>query len=106
LCYTDGNVEQDRTFDSDGHRAGYSAGKSYRAIVHPLQRADTTSVQAGLLRQQNVLRNFKRAQIDSIAAADERRFELQSKRGVRRVSCRSAESGIRRPTNPSFQREV
>jgi len=50
LCYTDANVEQDRTFDSDGHRAGYSAGKSYRAIVHPLQRADTTSVQAGLLR--------------------------------------------------------
>jgi hypothetical protein len=61
LCYTDGNVEQDRTFDGDGHRAGCSAGKSYRAIVHPLQRADTTSVQAGLLRQQNVLRNFKRA---------------------------------------------
>ena len=59
LCYTDGNVEQDRTFDSDGHRAGYSAGKSYRAIVHPLQRANTTSVQAGLLRQQNVLLHLK-----------------------------------------------
>ena len=106
LCYTDGNVEQDRTFDSDGHRAGYSAGKSYRAIVHPLQRADTTSVQAGLLRQQNVLRNFKRAQIDSIAATDERRFELQSKRDTHRVACRSAESGIRRSTIHSFQRQV
>ena len=106
LCYTDGNVEQDRTFDSDGHRAGYSAGKSYRAIVHPLQRASTTSVQAGLLRQQNVLRNFKRAQIDSIAAADKRRFELQSKRDTRRVAYRSAESGIRSSTIPSFQRQV
>jgi hypothetical protein len=61
LCYTDGNVEQDRTFDSDGCRADYSAGRSRSAIVHPLQRADTKSVQAGLLRQQNVLRNFKRA---------------------------------------------
>ena len=50
LCYTDDNVEQDYHFDSDGHRAGYSTGKSYRAIVHPLQRASTTSVQAGLLR--------------------------------------------------------
>jgi len=59
-----------------------------------------------LLRQQNVLRNFKRAQIDSIAAADERRFELQSKRDTHRVAYRSAESGIRRPTNPSFQRQV
>jgi hypothetical protein len=106
LCYTDGNVEQDRNFDSDGHRAGYSAGKSYRAIVRPLQRADTTSVQAGLLRQQNVLRNFKRAQIDSIAAADERRFQLQSKRDTCRVACRSTESGIRRPTNPSIQRQA
>ena len=106
LCYTDGNVEQDRTFDSDGHRAGYSAGKSYRAIVHPHQRASTTSVQAGLLRQQNVLRNFKRAQIDSIAAADKRRFELQSKRDTRRVAYRSAESGIRSSTIPSFQRQV
>jgi len=106
LCYTDDNVEQDYHFDSDGHRAGYSTGKSYRAIVHPLQRASTTSVQAGLLRQQNVLRNFKRAQIDSIAAADERRFELQSKRDTHRVACRSAESGIRRPTNPGFQRQV
>ena len=106
MCYTDGNVEQDRTFDSDGHRAGYSTGKSYRAIVHPLQRASTTSVQAGLLRQQDLLRNFKRAQIDSIAAADKRRFELQSKRDTRRIACRSAESGIRRPTNPSFQRQV
>jgi hypothetical protein len=74
--------------------------------VHPLQRADTTSVQAGLLRQQNVLRNFKRAQISSIAAADERRFELQSKRDTHRVACRSAESGIRRSTIPSFQRQV
>jgi len=106
LCYTDGNVEQDRTFDSDGHRAGYSAGKSYRAIVHPLQRADTTSVQAGLLRQQNLLRDFKRAQIGSSAPAGESRFELQSKRDTHRVACRSAESGIRRPTNPGFQRQV
>ena len=106
LCYTDGNVEQDRTFDSDGHRAGYSAGKSYRAIVHPLQCARATSVQAGLLRQQNLLRNFKRAQIDSIAAADKSRFELQSKRDIRRVACRSAEAGIRRSTIPSFQYRV
>ena len=105
-CYKESNVKQDRTFDSDGHRAGYSAGKSYRAIVHPLQRADTTSVQAGLLRQQNVLRNFKRAQIDSIAAADKRRFELQSKRDTCRIACRSAESGIRRSTILSFQRQV
>ena len=105
-CYKESNVKQDRTFDSDGHRAGYGAGKSYRAIVYPLQRADTTSVQAGLLRQQNVLRNFKRAQIDSIAAADKRRFELQSKRDTCRIACRSAESGIRGSTIPSFQRQV
>jgi hypothetical protein len=29
--------------------------------VHSLQRASTTSVQAGFLRQQDVLRDFKRA---------------------------------------------
>ena len=61
LCYTNGNVEQDHHVDLDGCRADYSSGKFHGAIVHYLQRADTTSVQAGLLRQQNVLRDFKRA---------------------------------------------
>jgi hypothetical protein len=60
-CYKERNVEQDRSSDSDGHRAGYSAGKSHGAILHYLQRARATGVQAGLLRQQNVLRDFKRA---------------------------------------------
>ena len=72
LCYTDGNVEQDHTFGGDGHRAFYGSGGPHRAVMHPLQCARATSVQAGLLRQQNLLRNFKRAQIDSIAAADKK----------------------------------
>jgi hypothetical protein len=55
------NVEQHHHFGRDGCRADYSSGKSHGAIVHSLQRASTTSVQAGLLRQQNVLRDFKRA---------------------------------------------
>jgi hypothetical protein len=55
------HVEQDHHFGRDGCRAGYGAGKFRLAIMHSLERASTTSVQAGLLRQQNVLRNFKRA---------------------------------------------
>ena len=60
-CYKESNVEQDHHFGRDDCRAGYGAGKFRLAIMHPLQRASTTSVQAGLLRQQNMLRNFKRA---------------------------------------------
>jgi hypothetical protein len=49
-CYTESNVEQDHYFDGDDCRALYCAGGSRLEIVHYLQRASTTSVQAGLLR--------------------------------------------------------
>ena len=71
LCYTDFNVEQDHYIRRDGCRADYSSGNCHGASVHSVQRAGTTSVQAGFVRQQELLRHFKRAQIDLIAAADE-----------------------------------
>jgi hypothetical protein len=72
LCYKrELDVEQDHHFGRDGCRADYSAGESHGAVMHSFQRASTKSVQAGLLRQQNVLRDFKPAQVESIAAADE-----------------------------------
>ena len=60
-CYKDSNVEQDHHFGRDECRADDSSGKSHGAIVHYLQRASTTSVQAGMLRQQDVLRDLKPA---------------------------------------------
>jgi hypothetical protein len=50
LCYTQINVEQDHHFAGDGRCAFHGSGGSYRAIMHALQRARATSVQAGLLR--------------------------------------------------------
>ena len=61
LCYTHVNAEQDHNFDGDDRGALHGSDGQYRAIVHSFQRAGTTSVQAGLLRQQNVLRDFKPA---------------------------------------------
>ena len=50
LCYTQFNVEQDHTFDGDGHRAFYGSGGSRRAIVHPHQRSKSKGLSAKLLR--------------------------------------------------------
>ena len=49
LCYTNGNVEQDHTFDGDGCRAFYGSRSSHRAIMHPLQRAGSKSLSVKLL---------------------------------------------------------
>jgi len=50
---------------------------------------------------------FKRKQIDFIAAAGERRFQLQTKRGVRRVTHSNfAEPGIWCSTFSNLQRRV
>ena len=59
-CYKENNVGQDH-LDGDDRGALHGSDGRYRAIVHSFQRAGTTSVQAGLLRQQNVLRDFKPA---------------------------------------------
>jgi hypothetical protein len=50
LCYTQINVEQDHNFDGDGRRAFYGSGRFRRAIVHPLQRAQSKSLSVRLLR--------------------------------------------------------
>jgi hypothetical protein len=52
-----------------------------------------------LLRQQGLLRSFNQEQIDSIAAAGESRFQLQTKRDMGRVTHGSlAEPGSWRST--------
>ena len=61
LCYTQINVEQDYSFDRNSGRTFHGSGSSQRAIVHPLQRAGAKSLQPGVLREQDVLRDFKRA---------------------------------------------
>jgi hypothetical protein len=60
-CYKENNVGRDHNLDGDDRGALHGSDGQYRAIVHSFQRAGTTSVQAGLLRQQNVLRDFKPA---------------------------------------------
>jgi len=50
LCYTENNVEQDHNFDGNGRCACYGSDGLYRAVMHPLQCACSTSVQAGFLR--------------------------------------------------------
>jgi len=50
LCYTQINVEQDHHFDRNGGRAFHGSGGSYRAIMHPLQRARAKSLSTRVLR--------------------------------------------------------
>jgi len=82
----------------------YSAGKSYRAIVHPPSAPIQQACKPGCCANK-LLRNFKRAQIDSIAAAT----KCDSSYKVNAIPV--ALHVVRRvrnpaPTNPSFQRQV
>jgi hypothetical protein len=43
-------------------------------------------MQTGLLREQDLLRNLVQEQIDSITAAGESRFQLQTRRNLGRVA--------------------
>jgi len=73
--------------------------------MHSLQRTVRTGVQAGFMRQQDLLRDFKQAYIDSNAPAGERRFWLRCQRCIRRVGCEnSAKCGSWEPKIPAFQR--
>jgi hypothetical protein len=49
-CYTEINVEQDHHFAGDGRCAFHSSGGSYRAIMHPLERARAKSLSTRVLR--------------------------------------------------------
>jgi len=61
LCYTEVNVEEGHGFGGDDRRAVYRSGEFRGTLMHSVQRARTTSVQTGFLRQQDLLRNVKRA---------------------------------------------
>jgi len=50
LCYTDGNVEQDHSFDGDGHHAFHGTGGRCRAIVHSPYHARSEGLSVRLLR--------------------------------------------------------
>jgi len=106
LWYKRFNAEQDHSFGGGDCRAVCGSVGFRHAIMHSLQRASSTSVQAGFVREQDLLRDFKRAQIDSSTSAGESRFRLRRKRGIRRVGyCdSSAESGSCQAEIPAFQR--
>ena len=70
-CYKENNVGQDHNLDGDDRGALHGSDGQYRAIVHSFQRAGTTSVQTGLLRQQNVLRDLFKEHSSGFAAACE-----------------------------------
>jgi hypothetical protein len=50
LCYTQIDVGQDYHFAGDGRCAFHGSGGSYRAIMHPLQRARAKSLSTRVLR--------------------------------------------------------
>jgi len=90
-------------FDGDDRGALHAPMAKYRAIVHSFQRAGTTSVQAGLLRQQNVCATSSR--INRIhRSAGENRFGLQGKATAVALPSFSPQSGFRALNNlPAFQ---
>jgi hypothetical protein len=78
-CYTQTNVGQDHSLDSDDRRAFRGSNGRCRAIMHPREHAKSKSLSAKLLREQDLLRDIAEEHGSVVRAACERRFQPTAK---------------------------